>query len=117
MSVNAELTAIIIDCAAPKELAEFYRHLTGWEITSGDDDYAYLGEGPIQLALQRVADYRGPGWPDVAKHAHLDFRVTDLETTVENLLALGATKPTFQPGGDQWTVLADPEGHLFCLMR
>lgn len=21
----------------------------------------------------------------------------------------------FQPGGDQWVVLADPEGHLFCL--
>lgn len=115
MAVTAELTAIIIDCAAPKALAEFYENLTGWEITHSDDDSAYLGAGPIQLAFQRVADYRGPSWPDAAKHAHLDFKVTDGEGAIERLLALGATKPDFQPGEGQWTVLADPEGHLFCI--
>jgi predicted enzyme related to lactoylglutathione lyase len=115
MAVSARLTAIIIDCAAPKELAEFYRHLTGWEITHNDDDYTYLGDGPIQLAFQRVTGYRGPGWPDPAKHAHLDFQVADLETATEDLLALGATKPGFQPGEGQWITLADPEGHLFCI--
>ncbi|MCC5578486.1 VOC family protein [Microtetraspora sp. AC03309] len=115
MAVNAELTAIIIDCAAPKALAEFYGNLTGWEITHSDDDFAYLGSGPIQLAFQRVVGYRGPGWPDAAKHAHLDFKVTDLDATTKDLLALGATLPDYQPGEGQWTVLADPEGHLFCV--
>ncbi|MGV9599187.1 VOC family protein [Streptosporangium sandarakinum] len=29
--------------------------------------------------------------------------------------APGATRPEFQPGGDDWTVLADPEEHPFCV--
>lgn len=115
MTVHAELAAITIDCASPKTLAEFYRDVTGWEITHLDDDSAYVGEGPIQLAFQRVEGYRGPGWPDTGKHAHLDFTVTDVETATGRLLALGATVPDFQPGQGQWTVLADPEGHLFCI--
>lgn len=115
MTVHAELAAIIIDCTSPKMLAEFYQNVTGWKITHGDDDSAYLGEGPIQLAFQRVDGYRGPGWPDSGKHAHLDFTVADVESATEQLLALGATKPVFQPGEGKWTVLADPEGHLFCI--
>ncbi|WP_214415679.1 VOC family protein [Sphaerisporangium fuscum] len=115
MAALAEPTAFIIDCAAPKALAEFYQKVTGWEITHSDEDYAYLGEGPIQLAFQRVDGYRGPGWPDAAKHAHIDFKVADVETATKELLALGATRPEFQPGEGQWTVFADPEGHLFCL--
>ena len=27
-----------------------------------------------------------------------------------------ATRPGFQPGGDSWVVLTDPEGHAFCLV-
>ncbi|NEW38022.1 VOC family protein [Nocardia cyriacigeorgica] len=115
MTVHANLAAIIIDCASPKAMAEFYREVTGWKITHTDDDSAYLGEGPIQLAFQRVMGYEGPGWPDTAKHAHLDFTVADVPTETERLLALGATVPDFQPGQGQWTVLADPEGHLFCI--
>jgi predicted enzyme related to lactoylglutathione lyase len=115
MAAHAKLTTIIIDCAAPGALAEFYRNVTGWEITSSDDDSAYLGDGPVQLAFQRVDGYQGPGWPDAAKHAHLDFAVADLDVATKELLELGATKPGFQPGENQWTVLADPEGHLFCI--
>ncbi|MFF2749890.1 VOC family protein [Kitasatospora sp. NPDC058048] len=115
MAVHAELTAITIDCADPGALAEFYRKVTGWDLGQGDDDFVQLGEGPVRLAFQRVAGYRGPGWPDAAKHAHLDFTVADPEVTVKELLSAGATKPEFQPGEGEWTVLADPEGHLFCI--
>ncbi|MFF2657600.1 VOC family protein [Kitasatospora sp. NPDC058032] len=115
MAVHAELAAITVDCADPRALADFYRKVTGWEIAQADDDFVQLGQGPIQLAFQRVAGYRGPGWPDTAKHAHLDFTTADLEVTVKELLSAGATLPEFQPGEGQWTVLADPEGHLFCL--
>ncbi|MEU6505890.1 VOC family protein [Streptomyces sp. NPDC046942] len=115
MAVHAELTAITIDSADPRALAEFYRKVTGWDVAQADDDFVYLGQGPIQLAFQRVTGYRGPGWPDTAKHAHLDFKTADLEVAVKELLSAGATKPEFQPGEGEWTVLADPEGHLFCI--
>ncbi|HEY3463635.1 MAG TPA: VOC family protein [Amycolatopsis sp.] len=112
----AELTTVVLDCADPAALAAFYAKALGWEVTYQDDDTVQLGGGPVGLGFQRVAGYRGPGWPDAAKHAHLDLRVTDLPGAVKEFEALGATKPDFQPGGTDWVVLADPEGHLFCLI-
>ncbi|TNC23131.1 VOC family protein [Amycolatopsis alkalitolerans] len=115
--MTAILSTVVIDCADPAGLAAFYAKVTGWDITSSDADTAYLSDkGAIQLGFQRIAGYRSPGWPDDAKHFHLDFGVTDVEAAVPELLALGAAKPEFQPGGADWTVLTDPEGHPFCLV-
>ncbi|MEV0698427.1 VOC family protein [Saccharopolyspora sp. NPDC050389] len=114
MSAIAELTTIAIDCADPAALGEFYRKVTGWELAHSDEESASLN-GPISLIFQRVEGYRGPGWPDDAKHAHLDFAVSDVERAIKELVAIGASRPEFQPGDGEWTVLADPEGHLFCI--
>ncbi|MEU8639966.1 VOC family protein [Amycolatopsis sp. NPDC048633] len=111
----AELTTIVLDCADPAALSAFYAKALGLEVTYSDDDTVQLG-GAVGLGFQRVAGYRGPAWPDDAKHAHLDLRVGDLESAVTEFEALGATKPDFQPGGAEWVVLADPEGHVFCLI-
>jgi hypothetical protein len=116
MSELAQLTTVILDCAEPAALAEFYQAVTGWEVTYSDADCVYLGGGSVQLGFQRIEGYQPPGWPDPAKHAHLDFKVADKERVVKELLAIGATKPDFQPGGDEWVVLTDPEGHPFCLV-
>jgi predicted enzyme related to lactoylglutathione lyase len=112
----AELTTLVLDCADPAALAAFYAKALGWEVTYSDDDTVQLGGGPVGLGFQRVDGYRGPAWPDDAKHAHLDLRVGNLEEAVAQFRSLGATKPDFQPGGGDWVVLADPEGHLFCLI-
>jgi hypothetical protein len=42
--------------------------------------------------------------------------VADLPKAVKKVVALGATRPDFQPGGDDWVVLIDPAGHPFCLI-
>ncbi|RSD07410.1 VOC family protein [Amycolatopsis eburnea] len=112
----AELTTIVLDCADPAALAAFYAKALGWEVAHQDADSAQLGGGPVGLGFQRVEGYRGPGWPDAAKHAHFDLTVGDLEAAVAEFEGLGATRPEFQPGGTEWVVLADPEGHLFCLI-
>ncbi|KJK50255.1 glyoxalase [Lentzea aerocolonigenes] len=114
--MSAQLTTIVLDCADPRQLAEFYRAVTGWEVTASGEEYAYLGNGGIQLAFVKVEGYEPPTWPSPAKQAHLDFQVDDVELEVKRLESLGATKPEFQPGGDDWTVLADPQGHLLCLV-
>ena len=117
MSALGTLTTVVLDCADPGPLAEFYCAVTGWKVTYSDDDSVQVGDGgPIQLGFQRVEGYRPPGWPDPAKQAHLDVSVDDLTATVKKVLALGATKPDFQPGGGDWTVLIDPAGHPFCLV-
>ena len=115
MPALATVSTIVLDCTDPAALAEFYRAATGWKVTYADDDCVNLGDGgPIQLGFQRVEGYRAAGWPDPAKHAHLDLKVDDVETAVKELLDLGATRPDHQPG-DGWVVLADPEGHVFCV--
>ena len=115
--MQTQLTTIVLDCAAPGPLADFYRSLTGWEVTYTDPDCVYLGNGgPIQLGFQRVEGYRAPGWPSPTKQAHLDLKVADLDPAVKEAVALGAARPEFQPGGTEWVVLTDPEGHPFCLV-
>jgi hypothetical protein len=40
------------------------------------------------------------------------------EEEVERILALGATRADIgQTGEESWTVLADPEGNEFCVLR
>ncbi|OKJ22536.1 glyoxalase [Streptomyces sp. CB00316] len=116
MSALAQISTIVIDCGDPVRLAEFYSKVTGWEIIHSGEDYASLagGEHP-GLAFVRIEGHRAAGRPDDGKHAHLDFTVTDLEEAAGRILALGASRPAFQPGKDQWVVLTDPEGHPFCL--
>jgi predicted enzyme related to lactoylglutathione lyase len=116
VSAIAKLSNIVLDCADPALLAAFYRAATGWEITYADDDFTSLGDGgPVQLSFQRVAGHQAPGWPDDRKQAHVDLAVADIEAAAKELVAAGATRPEFQPGGQDWTVLLDPAGHPFCL--
>ncbi|WP_433444289.1 VOC family protein [Nonomuraea sp. CA-141351] len=115
--MTTTLTSIVIDCADPAALAGFYAKATGWQVGSGDDDFVGLEGGPVSIAFQRIDGYQGPGWPDGGKHVHLEFKVPDVEAAMKELAGLGATVPGFQPGGADWTVLIDPEGHPFCIME
>jgi hypothetical protein len=113
----ATLSAVVIDCAESAALAGFCRKVTGWDITSSDADATYLNEnGAIQLGFQRIANYSPSGRPGGAQHFHLDFTVDDMAVAARELLTLGASRPRFQPGGERWTVLADPGGHPFGLV-
>lgn len=115
--MTATLSTVVFDCADPAALAAFYAAATGWKVTYEDADLVQLGDGgAIALGFQRVPDYEPAGWPGPDKQAHLDLSVADLTASTDALLALGATRPEFQPGGDSWTVLADPAGHVFCLV-
>ncbi|WP_084963534.1 VOC family protein [Thermoactinospora rubra] len=111
------ISGIVIDCANPAELATFYQKALGGDISGDDPGFATLSGGPVGLSFQRVPGYQPPAWPHGTKQVHLDLAVDNLDTAVKELLALGATRPAEQPGGDDWVVLRDPEGHLFCVME
>ena len=51
MPADATLAAVVIDSADPAALADFYRKLTGLDVTYGDDTYVYLGDGPVKLGF------------------------------------------------------------------
>jgi hypothetical protein len=47
---------------------------------------------------------------------HLDFGTNDRSAEVERLIALGASEvEEHVVEGLEWTVLADPEGNIFCV--
>jgi hypothetical protein len=51
---------------------------------------------------------------------HLDLTCSagDRDQEIERLLALGARRVDIgQTGAESWTVLADPEGNEFCVVR
>jgi hypothetical protein len=59
------LLGFIIDCPDPMKLAAFYSQVTGSAIMEGtSDDFAGITFGEVDLAFQRVEDYRPPRWPD-----------------------------------------------------
>jgi predicted enzyme related to lactoylglutathione lyase len=117
-----KLTDVIIDCPDPMKLAAFYSEVTGRAIKEdSDDSWAGIRFGEIELAFQRVEEYRPPTWPEAEhpKQYHLDFEVDEFEPEKQRLTKLGATlqQSFVDPDGYGWQVYTDPVGHPFCLCR
>ncbi len=70
------------------------------------------------MVFQQADDYRAPVWPPVEGEQrpmmHLDIQVGDLDSAVDEAVALGASVATHQPQ-ENVRVLLDPSGHPFCL--
>jgi predicted enzyme related to lactoylglutathione lyase len=118
MSGLATLSGVALDCPDTLALARFYSELSGWPLASrSDETWAQLDTGQQwTLAFQHADGYRAPAWPDqdVPQQFHLDFDVADLDEGERQVLAIGATKATHQPG-TTFRVFLDPAGHPFCL--
>jgi predicted enzyme related to lactoylglutathione lyase len=117
MSSIGSLIMVNLDSPDPPALAAFYRDVLGWEVTHSEGAYAMISDGTGSIGFGLVEGYQPPPWPDTAaqKRFHLDFSVDDLDDAEKRCVALGATKPEFQPGGERWRVLTDPAGHPFCI--
>ncbi len=107
---------IVLDCADPVGLADFWAGALGYRIAGTSLPYTGLkdprGHLPT-LLLQQVPE------PKHGKNRmHLDLRVGALEPTLSRLLSYGArrVRGPFDDRGWLTTVLADPEGNEFCLI-
>ena len=111
------IAAVVVDCADPRALSRFWGGAMGWTVHELADDRALLrsaeGVGPY-LELLRTPHLAGGGG-----RLHLDLLpdpVEDGAEEVARLQALGATAADVGQGEVSWTVLADPEGHAFCVL-
>jgi predicted enzyme related to lactoylglutathione lyase len=107
---------IVLDCAEPARLAEFWREALHYR-----DDYTEATlvvlvpkEGTASpLLLQGVPE------PKVGKNRmHLDIVVDDVETEVRRLQALGAHRidnGVQNFGETRWVRMSDPEQNEFCV--
>ncbi len=117
---HTELVATVLGAPDPQSLAEFYRQLLGWQITSRSPEWMRLvgPEGGASLSFQLESDFERPVWPQVEGEQqmmmHLDIGVEDLRSGVAFAESLGATLADFQPQ-ENVRVMLDPAGHPFCL--
>jgi catechol 2,3-dioxygenase-like lactoylglutathione lyase family enzyme len=121
--VAGRITTVVVDCAEPARLADFWCAVLGYEVVERTgEDWIEIGppgqpaKGPVPtLLFLRVPD------PTPGKNRlHLDLNATDRDQDAElqRLLDLGATRAEIgQTGEEDWEVLADPEGNVFCLLR
>ncbi|MBQ0980624.1 MULTISPECIES: VOC family protein [Micromonospora] len=111
------IAAVVVDCADPRAMADFWSQATDWVLHDVTDRQAVLrsakGVGPY-LEFVRTPDVK-----TVWNRVHLDVRPypgDDPEAEAARLRALGATAVDLGPDDVAWTVLADPEGNEFCLL-
>jgi predicted enzyme related to lactoylglutathione lyase len=123
--VSASIDTLTFDAADARRLAGFWGAALGFDLDEdSDEEGAYLADPSGRtrgIFFQRVPE---------SKHAknrvHLDLRPSgSMREEVERLRGLGATGdevveiPASAVDGQStfWTVMADPEGNEFCVLR
>jgi predicted enzyme related to lactoylglutathione lyase len=109
---------MVIDTHDLPGLARFWTQALGWQVLSERDREIVIGpdeNAPVGMCFMPVADPK-----TVKNRVHLDLTTSagDREDEIARLLALGARRVDIgQTGKESWTVLADPEGNEFCVVR
>ncbi|NLE71082.1 MAG: VOC family protein [Actinomycetales bacterium] len=113
---------LVIDCADPERLAQFWCEVLGFEVIDRDEGTVEIGPPGVGFGGPQPTLFFNPSTdPRRGKlRLHIDLNPTDRDqdAELERLLALGARPADVgQTGEESWHVLADPEGNEFCLLR
>jgi len=109
---------IVIDTHDLPGLARFWTQALGWRVLSERDQEIVIGPdvtAPVGICFMPVTDAK-----TVKNRVHLDLTTSaaDRDAEIGRLLAIGARRVDIgQTGQESWTVLADPEGNEFCVVR
>jgi hypothetical protein len=117
--VIGQLSGFALECPDPAALAAFYAEVTGASIDYTSDDWCSLKlTDSLHLSFQRSVDYRPPVWPDPhsSMQYHLHIKVADLDMAQLAVELLGGRPLPDQPSPETARVMADPVGHILCLV-
>lgn len=108
--------SVVIDCNDFDRMFAFWGEALGYVPREpAEDDWVVLRDpdGPnVNVSLQQVPEERSG-----KNRLHFDLYTDDQDGEVERLLELGATRHPRSPEPDEdFIVLADPEGNLFCVI-
>jgi predicted enzyme related to lactoylglutathione lyase len=109
---------IVIDAHDLPALARFWTKALGWKVLSEREREIVIGtddNAPVGICFMPVT---GPKTVKNRVHVDLTSCAEDRDQEIGRLLALGARRVDVgQTGNESWTVLADPEGNEFCVVR
>ncbi|MGW3128977.1 VOC family protein [Streptomyces sp. NPDC001123] len=111
---------VVLDCAEPEKLAEFYRELLDGEDGEASANLVEIrAVGGFRIAFRRDVNATPPSWPrpENSLQAHLEFLVEDLDEAERRVVGLGGRPiETKDPAGPyEERGYADPAGHSFTL--
>ena len=120
--MTVSLHHIVIDAHDLPRLARFWSQVLDWKILSQREREIVTGtdtDAAVGICLMPASDEKS-----VKNRVHLDLNPggdagpDDREAEIRRILALGARRVDIGQSGDEsWTVLADPEGNEFCVLR
>jgi hypothetical protein len=104
-------------------LGQFWAEALDWQVSSEGPGVTSVEPRNLELPNPTALgiDVVTVTDPESARYrTHLDLATTSAAhqaTLVEHLLGLGATVADVGQGDVPWTVMADPEGNLFCVLE
>ncbi|HEX5268564.1 MAG TPA: VOC family protein [Acidimicrobiales bacterium] len=107
---------LVLDCADPEALAEFWTQALGVERVGAAGNYVMLvsKDGAVpKILLQRVPEAKTG-----KNRMHWDIETPDVDGEVARLESLGALRLEPEPHlehGSRWFLMSDPEGNEFCV--
>jgi predicted enzyme related to lactoylglutathione lyase len=114
--MDIRVAMVVIDCAEPGALAEFWSKATGYAVQSSDDEWAWIrseDDAAVEIGFQRVPESK-----TVKNRVHIDLHSHDEEREAQRIEALGARRLYVSDDPeDVFITLADPEGNEFCVCR
>jgi hypothetical protein len=96
----------------------FWTQALGWKVLSERENEVVIGTDENAPASMYFMPVHRPETVKNRVHLDLTSSAADRDQEIERLLALGARRADIgQTGAESWTVLADPEGNEFCVVR
>jgi hypothetical protein len=113
----SRIGTLTFDCHDPRTLAGFWCAALGFEEYDADETGVAIRDpsGVDRDLLFLIV----PEGKSVKNRLHLDLVPSStMKEEVARLLAAGATEQRFVEEGDSyWTIMEDPEGNEFCVLR
>jgi hypothetical protein len=105
------IVALSFDATDAFGLACFWQRLLGGRAVRCGKD-AELRGAAVRIDFLQVPEPKA-----VKNRLHLDLGSDDHDAAVAHALVAGATRAEDVYDGGEWTVLRDPEGNEFCILR
>ena len=106
---------LVVDSVDPPAIAEWWAERTGGTVEAPEGETFVWIEGAAGFPYMYWVFGSVPEPKTVKNRVHWDVKLVD--TTIEGLVAAGAT--LLRPKDDEirWWIMADPEGNEFCRVR
>ena len=134
--MTSRFSELVIDAHDMKKQAEFWCAVLDYKIIEATDEVIEIGarDMPDEWTPELMEEWKGrlrsapwaptivfalvPEGKEVKNRLHIDVSpLGSQEEEVERLLGLGASKADIGQGDVRWTVMRDPEGNEFCVLR